>query len=63
MIDFHDKSYIPRVILLGIPINHKRARIRQALLLSLIYIYIQGIDARGEKTEETLTIAILKIET
>ena len=26
-------------------------------------IYIQGIDARGEKTEETLTIAILKIET
>ena len=26
--------------MLGIPINHKRARIRQALLLSLIYIYI-----------------------
>ena len=24
---------------------------------------IQGIDARGEETEETLTIAILKIET
>ena len=28
----------------GIPINHKRARIRQALLLSLIYIYIYISD-------------------
>ena len=28
---------IPTVILKGIPINHKRARVRQALLLSLIY--------------------------
>ena len=29
---------IPRVIMQGIPINHKRARIRQALLLSLIWV-------------------------
>ena len=35
---------IPRVIFKGIPINHKRARVRQALLLSLIDRY-RGRDA------------------
>ena len=50
----------------GIPINHKRARIRQALLLSLIdrytYIHIDRRFTEGKKTGGLFVSTSFKIQ-